>query len=488
MASLAERLGDVVEREAPAWGIRRVPPSARRFSRLDLAVLWGDLSAGFLVMVTGALLVPAMGLPRAFLAIVVGSVIGCVPLALVGAAGEREGLPTMVLFRPILGRLGSYVPSTLNVIQLVGWTAVEFWAMSEVANVVSTRLFSFDSPLLWLVAVAVVCTALALGGPILVVRRWLERFGIYVLIGVSAWITFRVLTAGDLAAIWRGPGEGGLPFWLAVDLVVVMPISWLPLVADYNRFAIPGRGGAVATYAAYMVGNVWFYSLGALVVLAVGAAADIHAIGAAIATVAGGSIVLLALLVGESDNAFADIYSSAVSTQNVVPRLSERTLVLAIGGLGFALASLLSVARYEVFLFLIGSVFVPLFGVFVAEYVVLRHGRFGPDEPFDAAPWRWRAFAPWVVGFLVYHWCVAAGTMPQGWTDAMAWLFDDLLGLPFPLFDAAFGASLPSFAVAFGVALAVGRAGVTRRRRVEAPEGVRRRGGRRRARRSRCGS
>jgi putative hydroxymethylpyrimidine transporter CytX len=463
MASLAERLGDVVEREAPVWGIRRVPPAARRFSGLDLAVLWGDLSVGILVMVTGALLVPAMGLPRALLAIVVGSAIGCAPLALVGAAGEREGLPTMVLFRPILGRLGSYVPSALNVVQLVGWTAVEFWAMSEVANVASTRLFSVDSSLLWLVVVAVVCTALALGGPILVVRRWLERFGIYVLLGVSVWITVRVLTAADVGALWRGPGGGGLPFWLAVDLVVVMPISWLPLVADYNRFAIPGRGGAVGTYVGYFAGNVWFYSLGALAVLAVGATADVPGIGTAIATVAGGSIVLLALLVGESDNAFADIYSSAVSMQNVLPRISERMFVLGVGALAFVLALLLSVERYEVFLFLIGSVFVPLFGVFVADYVVLRGARFVEDEPFDAVPWRWVGFAPWIVGFLVYHWCVAAGTMPQGWTDAMRWLFTELLGLPFPLFDAGLGASLPSFAVAFVLALLVGRVGATRR-------------------------
>jgi putative hydroxymethylpyrimidine transporter CytX len=463
MASLAERLGNVVEREAPAWGIRRVPPEARRFSGLDLAVLWGDLSVGFLVMVTGALLVPAMGLPRALLAIVLGSAIGCVPLALVGAAGEREGLPTMVLFRPILGRFGSYVPTALNVLQLVGWTAVEFWAMSEVANVVSTRLFSFDASFVWLVVVTIVCTSLALGGPILVVRRWLERFGIYVLIGVSVWITARVLAAGDLGAIWRAPGDGGLPFWLAVDLVVVMPISWLPLVADYNRFGVPGRGGAFATYAAYLVGNVWFYSLGALVVLAVGATSDVHGIGTAIATVAGGSIVLLALLVGESDNAFADIYSSAVSMQNVVSRVSERRLVIGIGGLAFVLALLLSVERYEVFLFLIGSVFVPLFGVFVAEYVVLRRGRFETDEPFRAPSWRWRAFVPWAIGFVVYHWCVAAGTMPQGWTDAMRWLFTDLLGLPFPLFDAELGASLPSFAVAFGLAMLVDRVGTIRR-------------------------
>src|SRR3990172_6995807 len=225
-----------------------------------------------------------MGLPKALLAIVVGSLIGCVPLALVALAGERERVPTMVLLRPVLGERGSFVPSALNVIQLIGWTAVEFWVMGEVANVASVRLFGFESRAFWLAVVALVCTALAIGGPVIVIRRWLERFGIWVLLGTAVWITVEVLRAGDLGAIWNGPGEGGLPFWLAVDLVIGMPGSWLPLAADYNRFAKPGTRGTMGTYVGYIAGNVWFYALGALLVLAAGAGADAVGIGSTLVT------------------------------------------------------------------------------------------------------------------------------------------------------------------------------------------------------------
>ena len=199
MASVAERVQRLLEREAPAEGIGPVPPERRTLSGLDLAVLWGDLSVGLLVMVTGALLVTAFGLslPQAMLAIVVGGAIGCLPLALVALAGQREGIPTMVLFRPILGERGSFVASAVNLVQLVGWTAVEFWAMAQVANVASSRLFGFDAPGVWVAAIAVLCTGLALGGPIVVIRRWLERFGIYVLIGSAVWITVEVLLASD---------------------------------------------------------------------------------------------------------------------------------------------------------------------------------------------------------------------------------------------------------------------------------------------------
>src|SRR5438067_9036315 len=159
VATVTERLEQAFEREAPSWGIRPVPPEHRRLSGFDFGVLWGDLAIGLLVLLTGALLVPSLGLPRALLAIAVGSVIGCIPLALVGLAGAREGVPGLVLFRLVLGVRGSYVPSVFNIVQLVGWTGFEFWAMSLVAS----RLFSsLSSYWLWLPVMVVVSTLLAL--------------------------------------------------------------------------------------------------------------------------------------------------------------------------------------------------------------------------------------------------------------------------------------------------------------------------------------
>jgi NCS1 family nucleobase:cation symporter-1 len=459
VSRVAERVERILQRETPAWGIRPVPADLRRLGGLDLGVLWFDLSIGLLVTVTGALLVPPLGFGSALLAIAVGTLIGCVPLALVALAGQREGVPTMVLLRPVLGARGSAAPSVLNVIQLVGWTAVEFWVMGEVANVVSARLFGFESRVFWLALVAIVCTSLAMGGPVLVVRRWLERFGIYVLLGAAVWITVEVLRAGELGPIWRSRGQGGLPFWLAVDLVVVMPVSWLPLAADYSRFARPDARGALGTYLGYAVGNAWFYALGALLVLVAGASADAIGIGSAIVAVAGGGLVLVALLVGESDNAFADIYSAAVSTQNVAYDVSQRLLVGVVGAVGFVLALALTAERYEQFLFLIGSVFVPLAAVFIADYFVRSRGRYGEQGVFGAGGVRWLSFVPWVAGFVAYQWCVPTG--PQGWVDAVGRVFD-ALALPFPLFDRRFGASIPSFVLAFGLALLLPRRTPTR--------------------------
>ena len=433
-----------------------MPPERRTLSAFDIGVLWNDLSLGLLVLVTGALLVPALGLPAAVGAIVVGSLIGCLPLAAVALAGAREGLPGMVLFRPVLGRTGSYLPSVLNVAQLLGWTSVEFWAMGRLANTLSIEVFGLDAFWLWLAVTAIACTALAIGGPVLVVKRFLERFGTWIVLASGLLLTLAVLLTGSVALAWSRGGDGGLPFWLAVDLVIVMPVSWLPLVADSTRFARNPRGVFAATFVGYAIGNTWFYVLGALLVLNAGVVPSAQGIGVAIFSFSAGlaEVLILGLLLGEAPNAFANIYSTAVSTLNVVPRASAAALSVVVGALAFLLALLFTLGRYEVFLFLIGSVFVPLAAVFLADYFVRASGRYGPELVFGPRSdgFRWRAVVPWIAGFVLYHWNVPTG--PEGWVEAVGRLFTGV-GLPFPLMGSRLGASVPSFAVAFVLALVV---------------------------------
>jgi putative hydroxymethylpyrimidine transporter CytX len=433
-----------------------VPVAGRTLSPLDIGILWNDLSLGVLVLVTGALLVPALGLPAALGAIALGSVIGCIPLAAIALAGAREGLPGMVLFRPMLGKTGSVLPSLVNVAQLLGWTAVEFWAIGRLANAFSIELLGLDAFWLWLAMTAIGCTVLAIGGPVLVVKRFLERFGTWVVMATGILLTISLLVSGSIASAWAAAGSGGLPFWLAVDLVIVMPVSWLPLVADSTRFARSERGVFAATFAGYAIGNAWFYALGALLVLNAALVPSAEGIGVAIFGFAAGlaELLILGLVIGEVPNAFANIYSTAVSTLNVVPRASASALSSVVGAIAFLLALLFTVERYEVFLFLIGSIFVPLGAVFLAHYFVRSRGRYGTDAVFGPASegFRWSAVLPWAAGFVLYHWSVPTG--PEGWVNAVEGIFGGV-GLPFPLAGSRLGASLPSFAAAFLLSLAV---------------------------------
>ena len=440
-------------------GITPVPPEQRTLGAWDCAVLWGDLGIGLLVLVTGALLVPALGLGQAVVAIVLGSVIGVGLLAIGAAAGGQHAVPTMVLFRPVLGIRGSWIPSALNAVQLVGWVAVEFWAMSYVADLVAQRVFGLEARGLWLALMALVCTALALWGPVGVTKIWLEKFGVWVITAISVVVTVLVLTSDVSFA----SGTGGFPsFGQALDLVIAMPISWLPLVADYTRFARGSRSAFFGTFWGYLVANVWLYLLGSLLVLNAGATPDPGGIALGILAVAGGSVAgilfLVGLLVGETDEAFANLYSTAVSIQNVFPKVSQRALVVAISVVGVVLAAGLNMVLYESFLFFIGSVFVPLFGILAAEHFVTRRGGLDVDALYERGGPYWFSSGyrsvmalPWLLGFFVFH---LVNPSPLGWwMEAMETVTGPPLSSKLPWL----GGSIPAFVVAFLVTLIIGR-------------------------------
>src|SRR3972149_1816978 len=80
-------------------GIEPVPAAARTLGLLDNAALWGSLGFSLLLMVTGAFLTPALGLGQAFLAILIGAIIGNLMLAPAAVIGADSGLPTVALLR-----------------------------------------------------------------------------------------------------------------------------------------------------------------------------------------------------------------------------------------------------------------------------------------------------------------------------------------------------------------------------------------------------
>ena len=431
MTQTKERTSSPLVQAPPEWGIQPVPEKQRTLRFFDFFVLWSSLGVGLLVLEAGALLVPGLSPLHALAAIVVGTLVGNLLLSLAGLAGADHGLPTMVLLRPVLGQRGSYLPSALNLIQLIGWTAFEFWAISLAASRISETLFGFSGYGLWLLVFAVICTLLALGGPLVVVRQWLEKFGVWLVYGATLWMTIALFVQYDVLSFLRQPGTGDLSFLAGVDLAVAMPVSWLPLVADFTRFAKKPRAAFGGTYLGYLLANVWFYALGALFMLVLQLSeANPENLATAIVGLTGSVIALLVILVNEVDNAFADIYSAAVTVQNVLPRVSQRWLIVGIGAVSLGLAAFLTMSQYFGFLLNIGSVFVPLFGILAADYFFLRRRRVDVGRLYERegvywylAGINWLAVVAWTAGVAVYH--LVLNTRPD------------------------LGATLPGFAAAF---------------------------------------
>ncbi len=381
-------------RAPPEWGVEPVPSRARVLRGVDLFVLWSSLGVGILVLQAGALMVPSLTLGQAIAVSLLGSIIGSALLAAAGVIGARHGVPTMVSLRPVFGTAGSYIATALNVLQLVGWTAFELKVMADAASLLSGG--GGAGRVLWLAAFSAFVALLAIGGPLAVVRQWLEKFAIWLVYASTAWITYQVLRSPTWAVTG---GEGGLPWTLALDLVIAMPISWMPLVSDYNRFSVRPASGFLGTLLGYTVANTWFYALGA----ALAALAGQEFVAASILRLYMGALALVAILVDETDNAFADVYSAAVSVQNVFPKVRQWKLVLGVTLISAILAYTLPLAQYEWFLLLIGATFVPLFGTTLSEYFLVRRGRVETGEFYERAPRVvWRSLISWAAGLVTY--------------------------------------------------------------------------------------
>ena len=433
--------------ETSSWGIEPVPDRLRQLGLLDTGLLWGNLGVSLLVIVAGALLVPALSLPDAIIAIVVGALLGNLMLGVAGMIGADARVPSMVLLRAPLGQRGSWAPTALNVLQCLGWATFELIVIATAAAALSDSIFGFEARWLWTLVFGALAVALGLMGPVGVVRRLLRKYAVWIVLVSLAYLTWWALDAISLGDAWGRPGEGGLSTWQGIDLVVGITVSWIPLAADYTRFSSSRRAGLLGTGVGYLVPSVWMLVLGVLLVLGRDIA-DAAALPAAVAAAGlASALALLAVTVDETDEAFANVYSAAVSLQNLVPHLPQRLLVGGAGAVATLGALALEISDYEEFLYLLGSFFVPLFAVLVADW--LHAGRrYRREDVFASRAVRPGLLLAWVAGFAVYQWLHPNG--PQWWLDLVARLDPPTWGI---------GATLPSFAVAFALAYAVAALG-----------------------------
>jgi putative hydroxymethylpyrimidine transporter CytX len=423
--------------EAPVTLLEESP---RPLGLLDQLSLWGNLGITLTIPVAAAFVVqpspglPALTLGAAVTAILVGSVIGSLALAASAVPGADTGAPAMVLLRGLLGWRGSWIPTVLNVAQCIGWAAVEILVIATGASKLAPGL---PRPLLVLLAGAA-ATALALK-PLGFVRT-LRRWAVWLVLAATAYLFFEVLRRGAA----QPAGGSWQQFWPAVDVVVALPISWAPLAADYSRHSRTGRAAFLGALGGFAPACVAYFLLGVLALAAI-PAAGADPIGALLVLPVG-TLAVAILVLDEIDEAFANLYSTAMSAQNLRPTLDRRLVVAAVGAVATGLALATDILQYENFLLLIGSVFVPLFAVLCVDYFVLRRRRW--DVRVEA-PRRPLMAIPWLVGFAVYQ-LLNPGSVP-GWSEAWAGA-RAALG---PALPGWLSASLTSFAVAGLVTLLV---------------------------------
>jgi putative hydroxymethylpyrimidine transporter CytX len=403
--------------------------------------LWGNLGISLLGPV-GAIFVlqPGMSLVAAFTATVVGTVLGTLLVALAAAAGARTGRPAMVMLRGLFGARLSYVPTVLNVVQLLGWATFELFVISSALS----QLLPWHARWPYIVMAGAVTTVMAIW-PLGAVRM-LRRYALIAVLLAMVYL-FVALARHHVSPLTTGSWSG---FWVSADVVVAVAVSWIPLAADYSRHSRTERAAFGGALIGYTVTQVACYALGLLAFATVVAYTNDqdlaqHNLFAAFIAVPVGWLAFAVLIARELDESFANVYSTVVSVQNLRPLADRRVMAVVVGAIttGFALA--LNIKAYADFLYLIGSTFVPMFAVFVVRYFVLRGYR-GWDTSASAAP-RWLMLVPWLLGFAAYQLVNPGyiGWWVRWWGQVQSWLHFTP--------QSWMSASVVSFVVAFVVAL-----------------------------------
>ena len=404
---------DVSETPIPdgeSSALQPVAPDQRVFGWDAHASLWFSLGVGLLVMQVGAYLLPGVGTRDALLAVVLGSALGSALLAWTAHLGARTGLTSAALMHHTYGASFARLPILLNVAQLVGWTTFELVVMRDGTAAVARQSLGWDlsgtagivvTTALW----GAVLTLLLRGSMTTLVRQTVSRYALPLVFLSLVWLSWRFgqqLQTQGLDAFWNREGDGSTSLLSAMDLVVSMPVSWLPLVADYARFGRSKRGALGGTFVGYAVANIWCFALGVVVVSV--SQPDVDLVSALLLA-QGGLIALSLILVDEIDNAYGDVYSGAVSGHTLRPAWSLRAWGLGLAVLCTALAMVLPMRSIEPFLLLLSSVFVPLYGVIL--------GRWAGNAPVVPAQRKvdYLAAAIWVLGIAAFH--LLANALPQ---------------------------------------------------------------------------
>jgi putative hydroxymethylpyrimidine transporter CytX len=417
----------------------------------DQTVLWGSLGVSLTGPVTALyVLAPLqdgtrMSLFAALVATVVGAVVGSALLGLAAVPGAALGAPAMVTLRGLFGRYGSLAPTVLNIAQNVGWGTIEVIVISSAATALTAERFR----VMWVLAAGVAATFMAVR-PLGSVRA-LRKVIIWFVLAASVYL-FVELLREPLPPLMQGGWKG---FGLAFDTMIAVCVSYTPLISDYSRHSRNRRDAFAGAWIGYAISATAYIALGLLAYSTTVGLNDpdgTKVIGALL-SVPAGALALLILAVDEIDEAFANVYSTTMSVHNIAPHIDRRKIAIAVGGLATVLALLVGLDAYQAFLYLIGSVFVPLAAVTIVDWFLVSKGTWDMSE---TSPVRWSMVMAWFLGFVGYQ-LVNPGYLAY-WSPAWTSL-RDAIGVTPPTWMAA---SWSSFVVA---ALATYVLGMTARSR-----------------------
>ena len=393
-----------------------IPESQRTQPAFDLFLIFAAANIVATTLQTGAVLGARYGRTDVVVLVVAGACFGASLVAMLAPVGSRTGVPSMIAARAPLGYRGAQLVSGLLYLTNFAWIAVN---NTIAASVCAQVLGGTETARLWSAGLGVLATAVVARGPRAVGHA--DRIAMPIMVVAGAFLTWAAFTLpprGDLASSLPPP-----PVLWGLDVVIGYQVSWLLMFADYSRYTRSPRAAASAVFAGLAVPALWLMPVGWN--LARIAGSDDPGTMLAAAGVGWWTAALVALATVTTN--FVNIYLSSLAWRTLSPRSTGAGSVWTIGIIGTLLGLVSSgwLTQFANLMVLLGSVLVPVGGVFLAHFVVMRKGvnitavyRIETMPSFNIA-----GISAWILGFIVYKLATPIGaTLPALGTSILIYL------------------------------------------------------------------
>lgn len=363
----------------------------RRTSIFENGLIWFGAGVSLAEILTGTYFAP-LGFATGLSAILIGHLIGCIMLFLAGLIGGKVRKSAMETVKMSFGQKGSLLFAFLNVLQLVGWTAIMIYDGAIAASGI------FDvSHIVWcLVIGALIILWILIGITNLGKINTVAMAALFVLTLILCKVIF---FSGD--PVGKIDGES-MSFGAAVELSVAMPLSWLPLISDYTREAKEPVKATAVSAVVYGLVSCFMYIIG------MGAAIYTGEYDIALIMVKAGLGIagLLIIVFSTVTTTFLDAYSAGISSETLSSKLKGKYMAIIVAVIGTIGAIVYPMDNITNFLYLIGSVFAPMIAIQIADFFFLKSDR--SSGSVDVIN-----IVIWVLGFVLYR-CLMHVDIPVG--------------------------------------------------------------------------
>lgn len=368
--------------------------NTKKTSVFSNGLIWFGAGVSIAEILTGTYFAP-LGFTKGLAAILLGHLIGGLLMFAAGMIGAREEKSAMETVKMSFGGKGGLLFSILNILQLVGWTAIMIYDGALAAN----GIFH-TGKWVWALVIGVLILLWILVG--------LTNLGKVNTIAMAALfiltlVLFKVVFIGGNGAAAIVSDE--LSFGAAVELAVAMPLSWLPLISDYTREAEKPFAATLTSVVVYGVVSCFMYIIGMGASIYTGESDIAQIMVKAGLGVAG----LLIIVLSTVTTTFLDAYSAGVSCVSVSEKIPEKWAAVVVTVIGTIGAIVYPMDNITNFLYLIGSVFAPMIAVQIADYFILK--KRGSKASFNI-----RNLVIWLIGFVLYRLLNARLDTPVGVT------------------------------------------------------------------------